>query len=532
MSSPNRQTHLEIPPFSFTDVDSVQQAKSSIMSLETGVLYQAAVMVDAMRRDDRISGCLERRTQALPALPFHLEPGKGAQAQKVLEVVQENFAQMFPDGVLGELQMWQVMLGVAPAQLLWEVRDGLWQFKLDAWHPMHMNWRWDTRAWHINTTEEGSLQIHPGDGQWLLYATKSLKRAHMWGASRYLYVPWLLRQWAQRDFGRWSENYGSPMRKAKTPAAGDEKAKQQFLRDVASVGRDTVIRLPTSADPMQQYDVELLEATSTGAVSFESLISLASTNVAIALLGQNLTTEVKGGAYAAAQVHESIRAEILQGDAKTLAQCIREQALKPWAAFNFGDPELAPTLCWNTDPPEDQKAKGDGLKAIGDGIASLRTAGADPDVDELLEKAGVPTLAPAKSRDEVAAEQQAKADQALEQAKAKGMQPGGPAVPPKPGAKLAADLTALKPSGGAKGQAYVDQLADDARAEGQRVIAPDMRQLFTAVTIASSYDDLRAQIIACFGAMDPEALADLMSRAMTMAELSGRLSALEDAGKA
>jgi phage gp29-like protein len=534
-----RMPYREIPNFSWTDVDSVQQVKAAIRQLEFGHLQAAALIVDAMRRDDRISACLDRRTQALPALPFRLEPGEGAQAQRAMDALEESFEEVFPDAVLGELQSWEVMLGISIAQLLpWEERGGLLWPRLKVWHPRHLMWRWDTRAWHINTETEASVKVTPGDGQWLLYASHSLDRAYMWGASRYLYVPWLLRQWGLRDWGRWSEVYGTPIRKAFTPAAADEADKQRFLDEVTQLGVESTIRLPTSADPSQKFDVELLEAKSTGSDGFDRLVSKAEAGIAICILGQNLSTEVKGGSYAAAQVHESIRGEILQADAQRLAVCLREHVLKPWAALNFGDANLAPRLCWNTEPPADKVQVGVALKGLGEGISALKAAGANPDVDELLEDAGVPISAPAKTPQQEAEEAEEKAEAAKQAAEA--LQPGGrppdaagsPVAPPPPApAKaLAARLEGVKASGAVRGQLYIDAVADDAKAAAVKAVAPDVHLLLTAVMNSSDFEGLKAQLVAAFGTLEPDALADLVQKAMVMAELAGRLSALEDVG--
>jgi phage gp29-like protein len=515
----------ELPNYSWSDFDSVTAVKSAIRALEYGQLDQAALICDAMRRDDRIAGCLDRRTQALPALPFHLEPGTGRRAGQVMELVEANFERMFPDGVLSELQIWGVMLGLGIGQLLWEGRDGLWWPTLRIWHPRFAYWRWDDRAWHTNTEGQTGVVLTPGDGQWVMLSFKTLERAFMFGSARHLYVPWLLRQWAMRDWGRWSEVYGSPLRVAKTPAAADEADKQRFLSELAMLGSESVIRLPGSADPLNQFAVELMEAKSTGSDGFNQLIGKAETSIAVALLGQNLTTEVKGGSFSAAQVHESIRAEILQADAQLVAKCLREQVLKPWAAFNFGDPELAPQLRWSTDPPEDKVQSGLALKGLGEGITALQNTGAKPDVDELLERAGVPTTGPAEERPAPQAQPGQLEPEAVEP------KDGADGEQPVAANSVTAALSRVKPSGALRGQLYVDDVTDATKRAGQRILAPDVSKLLEAVLHATDFEDLRHRVVESFGAMHPEALAKVMAQAMTMAELAGRVSALEDIGK-
>jgi phage gp29-like protein len=54
------------------------------------------------------------------------------------------------------------------------------------------------------------------------------------------------------------------------------------------------------------------------------LLESCKTEVAIAILGQNLTTEVKGGLYAAAESHMAVRQDIIYGDKKLVEDTFNE----------------------------------------------------------------------------------------------------------------------------------------------------------------------------------------------------------------
>ena len=124
-------------------------------------------------------------------------------------------------------------------------------------------------------------------------------------------------------------------------------------------------------------------------------IDAANTGIAIAVLGQNLTTEVQGGSYAAAQVHQQVADYLRRADAECLSTTLRTQVLTWWAAYNFGDPAVAPWPRWKIDPEADAASVGAAYKALGDGIASLRDAvpeGQALDLGAILERAGVPLV--------------------------------------------------------------------------------------------------------------------------------------------
>lgn len=62
------------------------------------------------------------------------------------------------------------------------------------------------------------------------------------------------------------------------------------------------------------------------------------TEIAMALLGQNLTTEVKGGSYAATTGHLEVRKDITEGDADGLVSEPISEVVKIAHSLNFTSP--------------------------------------------------------------------------------------------------------------------------------------------------------------------------------------------------
>ena len=54
------------------------------------------------------------------------------------------------------------------------------------------------------------------------------------------------------------------------------------------------------------------------------------------LEAQTLTTEHSSGTYAAAKVHDAVRRDIIEADAKALAETITARIITPLVRFNFG----------------------------------------------------------------------------------------------------------------------------------------------------------------------------------------------------
>lgn len=506
--------HREIPHFSWSEWDSVGMVKMALRSLEQGHFDAAAMVVDAMTRDDRIGGCLQTFTQALPSLPVTFEQGKGARAEEAMKALEDGqtWRSFFPDFALAEGAQWAKMLGFGLGQNTWREVNGRLDPVLNIWHPRHIYWRWDTRSFWVNT-ESGPAEIRPGEGEWVVFAPGGLNRAYLKGHARQLYVPWLIRQWGYRDWARKSEVHGVPIRKGKVPTGASDKDKDRFFRELASLGSETNIRLPRDQNGIE-FDVELLEAAADGHLIFRDLLEAANVNIAVNLLGQNLTTEVKGGSFAAASVHGAIRNDLLQAFGRAMALGLYQGTLRKWAELNFGDPEAAPMPKWKTEPPEDKKTAGDALVSIGTGIKALEDAGVPIDAEEIAERLDVPLR-----------EGEEYEPPEPEPAPVPGAAPG---QPPKPGQKPVPKKLERAGDPALEGQEYIDKLVADARKHGIAAVAQDIELLVRAVEESRDFPELRKRLITAYGKMKPEQLEATMKKALLLAELAGRQAAREE----
>ncbi len=217
-------------------------------------------------------------------------------------------------------------------------------------------------------------------------------------------------------------------------------------------------------------------------------IAWADRAMTIAILGQNLTTDVQGGSYAAARVHEAVRADLLEADVETLATGLRNGVLALWAEWNAGDPALAPWPRWDPRPPEDLAARAETLQRLAQAVATFAQAGANVDLDALLEEYGLPVR------------------------KGQGL------------VRLASGDPPQEAPGFVQGQLYADALAD-------RLLSrlPDpLAGLEAELAQAQSYEEVRGLLMRRFREASPEEVAALTERALTMAALAGRYGVIRD----
>lgn len=330
----------ELPIFGTTAFDRVNLVRRALAELESGVFTLASQLVDAMGRDDRLESVVQQRIEALGGLPFEMQASTegGSTVDEVATAALAVWPRVAPGPARTELLHWALFLGIGLGQNVWDTTGDTWVPTLKVWHPRYLRFDWTARAFFVVTGEGKEQRVTPGDGEWVLLTPWGLERGWMRGLVRSLAIPYLTRQFCLRDWSRYSEVHGQPIKKAITPKSAQERAKEVFRNQVAALATESTILLEQqqSGDVKESFDLELLEAVGRSDEGFDRLIARCDTAMAVRVLGQNLSTEVKGGSFAAASVHERVAQRKLAFDAESLGACLREQVLMPWASFKIG----------------------------------------------------------------------------------------------------------------------------------------------------------------------------------------------------
>lgn len=371
--------HREVPLVVSLTGWTVPQVRGALEDLVLGQFDAPAQLIDTIIADSRVQSAMASRTGGLLGRPITHELPDGKSDDKQAKRCRDAWREVWPtlgnEAALGEFQRWSSMLSMSPAQLLWDTSEDLWCPYLSPWHPRYTYWHWSLRKL-IAITLDGQVPITAGDGHWVLHAPMGEYRGWMRGAVRAIAPWWLARSYALRDWARYSERHGMPILLARTPFGADTEAVNTYRVQLSQLGQESVIQLPTSEDPgIGSYDLEALEFSDQAWLAFSGLITQCNAEITLALLGQNLTTEVKEGSFAAARVHADVRQAILEADARALEHTIYTQIARPFAAVNFGDPNLAPRTCWDVAPYEDNKLAAETFAAFAMAVQTLRTAG-------------------------------------------------------------------------------------------------------------------------------------------------------------
>ncbi len=373
----------EIPNLNIGTSWGVDDVRRALVDLPIGMFDLPSQLWDAVRGEARMQATIGSRTGGLFGRPVRhtsasLPSVKGSRAAKECrDAWVQAWPTMMPEPVLSEIQEWGVGLGFAPAQLLWDTSNPVWIPHVRPWATRYTYYHWTLRC-YVALTMDGSVPITAGDGHWLNHAPHGEYRGWMHGAVRAIAQPWLISSYAYRDWARYSERHGMPIIKAMTPAAGDKDEIAQYRNSLATLGQESVIALPQGVEKQFGYDLDLLEATDQAWQGFAQLIDRCEMSIVLALLHQNLTTEVKEGSYAAARIHGDVRQSALEADGRALSQTIYRDIARPFAALNFGDPDLAPKTSWKITPYEDSATAAKTFVDFATAIATMRKSGYKP----------------------------------------------------------------------------------------------------------------------------------------------------------
>jgi hypothetical protein len=388
----------ELPTYGVGGFANRAQLFSAIQQHEMGMFMLSADLCDVMSRDDRCAAVERTRIQGLLGQELDFESSSGGGAKRVKDRIARDakatWAQMLAPAAAYQWIRWGLWMGIGIGQNIVDTKSvpGKWIPRVRVWHPRFCRWDWMTRSYKL-TTETGEVELLPDDPQWCLFLPYGYERGWMGGLVRNLCGAWNFRQWTMRDWGRWSEVHGQPIKVAQVPEMADKEDKERFQREVTNIGNEATIRTQDGGEG-RKFDVQFREPIGRAFDSFDKQLDFANTAISICVLGHNLTTEVQGGSYAAARVGDDVRADIRSWDAQVVQDAARNGILKRWAKWNYGDSELAPFLKYNTEPAKDLKNAADTLVALGTAIGGLRNAGANPDVEELLQAFAVPSLGP------------------------------------------------------------------------------------------------------------------------------------------
>jgi hypothetical protein len=498
-------------------VSRIEQAKRLA---DFGDLSAAADLWERVLGDERALGPLQA-LGGIAGVPITFETaveGEDSEKDPLVIALTRDFWAIYPEDIQREIIVWSSGLGVSLVHAeAWETdpETGRLLPRLDVWNPRALRYDTERAVWQARTRDnQTGADILPGDSEWQLFTPYGVKRPWTKGPWYGLGLLWFAAQCAKIDWSSWNDSHAQPIRaavneKAETHGLLSEADQTTLVTRIASLVRGGSLVLPDG------YSLELVEAQSKNWESFVKLCDdVWPKAVAIALTGNNLTTQIEGGSFAASRTAENVSYD----RKRTLARCFettsRRECLTWWGEFNFGT-RAVPWPKYQIEPPRDLTAAAARFQTGASGLSSLRTAGfevEEGEEDKLEELLGVRVR------------------------KAVNPPPADPAPTPKvpPAEKVKAHehgrstVASANADGLTHGQRFVDALVGQAIEAGAKALAPDVRDIKRLIEEATDLRSLRLALVLAYGDMSPAAFAEVVERAEVLAAMAGRWSAASD----
>ena len=525
--------------------------ESALQEADTGYLESAADLCDSLMSDDRIGAVVNTRVNGLLGCELDFE-SSFARARKAIEKDWYRFAD---ESSLREHLAWAIVLGVSIANTPFVEVDGRWVQKLHVWHMRNAAYDFTAGAWYVTDAQGKRIDIKDNDPEWWVYTPYGKSRPWGKGTWRQTALYWLGKTTAWRDWQHYNEVHGAGIMAGKLPEGKSitDPGAVAFWNQLKAIGKRARIIMPFG------YELDTIEAKASTWETFPESIKHADTAIAIVHLGQNLTTEVNGGSYAATVEHGTVRQDYKRFDAQVLSTSAHDGPLSHWQRFNFGEGE-APWATWKTDPPEDLAAKVDTQIKGAQSAKAWAALGVAIDVKATAESLGVvidPKAPPIEetSKGEIYKYHLDYGIFTINEVRAsRGLAPiPGGDVPPvlvnvpgqggaeqdEPAADESLHEAIALASGDTEGatgfragQAYADKLAAASRDAGAAALNPEIDAIMSIIEGLEDTPDwpvkLKQGLLKQYGNASRDEFASVVEKALVLAELAGRYSVKVD----
>ncbi|NGZ26918.1 MAG: DUF935 family protein, partial [Magnetococcales bacterium] len=193
------------------------------------------------------------------------------------------------------------------------------------------------------------------------------------GLAHWLYWPVQFKRNSLKLWLIYLDKFGMPTAKGTYPAHATEEEKRKLLQAMRAIQTDSGIILP------EGMQVELLEASRGGQVTYDLLLDRMNSAIAKVVLSQSMTTDASGGQYKA-DVHKQVRNEVVKADADLICDSFNRSVVRWLCAWNF--PKAIPPNVWRrvTDEPD--------LRSLAERDHILYNMGFQPTLDYIRQTYG------------------------------------------------------------------------------------------------------------------------------------------------
>ena len=128
--------YRDLPVIGTAMSEEVSQVEAALTQLMLGQFQSAGHLVDAMLADDRISGVVSTRLDALASLPLEVTAGGPPESvphKQVADKLTAEWHDWVEDAQAKLILLWGQMVGLGIGEIIWETGPGYYKPRVKAW---------------------------------------------------------------------------------------------------------------------------------------------------------------------------------------------------------------------------------------------------------------------------------------------------------------------------------------------------------------------------------------------------------------
>lgn len=202
------------------------------------------------------------------------------------------------------------------------------------------------------------------------------------GLARLAAPSYMCKAWSWKDWMAFADIFGLPMRVGRYGPNTPQDDIDKLISAIANLGSDAAAVVPDSVR------IEFNQASQVGGAGdfFEKLASFWDKQVSKGVLGQTMTAD-DGASLSQAKVHNEVRMDLLEADAKALGNTLQRMLVAPFCELNFGADRRPPRIKIVTPQPEN-------IQQLVDALDKLVPLGFRVEQSVIRDKLGLPDPPP------------------------------------------------------------------------------------------------------------------------------------------
>lgn len=325
-------------------------------------LGRAIEVYEDLMFDSRVSACVQSRKSAVQCMEWDVI-GEDAKEEHI-KFHKSYLLRYKMEDIISEL-LDAPLFGYKPNEIIWNEREG----KIVPVNLVGKPPRWfkydDENKLRFITLQNMILGEEVPDNKFIV-ARHEPTYDNPYGKPALSSCFWPV-TFRKNGFKFWTifmEKYGMPFLVGKAPA-GEQTDRIEAVADMLeNMIQDAIAVVPS------EYEVDIVESAhgrgGKGETPHKSYLDAMNLEIAMSILGTNLTTEVQGGSYAASQSHMEVRDDIVESDAR-IVEGVMDELIELTQKINFGDSSPCPYFkLFAEEKIDESRSKRDvNLKKIG-----------------------------------------------------------------------------------------------------------------------------------------------------------------------